>query len=608
MSRVLRIPLPLTGLLSGLAALAIWLSAAAPANAVVWKVGSTVFGGQVADGSYPWTVSIVPAGATAYRGHFCGGTVIGTNRVVTAAHCIDPAGPYQAQPSSIEVVVSQTSMCAGEDNSLGKAAYGYCTSGDVNDPLSAGAPFTKGLRIGVAAISLHPQADVSRYYDDVAILTLKDAVPATLAVALADPAGANVSDDATISEPEGWGPGTPTYVFGWGAEYSGATTQPNVMRVAGGNLNGNARLPRVPDSVCGAADRLGSDFRAEDMLCAGSANGTTVTPDACQGDSGGPLLKAARPISVAARSDASYWRLVGVVSWGEGCAAPKYPGVYARVGAQGIRSYLLSDNPPSMPDVPDLAQGPTVTAAYQQNGAITCGAGTWTGATQFEFSIWKDNGDGTRNVNTEPQLATTTAADGRSASHGLSTSELAANAKASNVAYGCRVTGRGPGGYAAFNAPASSFSTALPSDKTIGATTPEVPAPSPTPAAAPDAMKPVISKSSMVCSSGGCRLALVVIDRGSGGIISGVKQVTFTVISTRHTTCVVKKGANKGQRRPCTKTIKKVVRGKHKDDQYVLQLSGLRKADKPKLRAIAVDAAGNRAVSTYTLKLRTGRR
>eukprot|EP01083_Nonionella_stella_P111039 325486_1 len=50
----------------------------------------------------------------------------------------------------------------------------------------------------------------------------------------------------------------------------------------------------------------------DNMLCARGNN-----KDSCQGDSGGPLV------------DGDV--LVGVVSWGIGCADPSFPGVYARV-------------------------------------------------------------------------------------------------------------------------------------------------------------------------------------------------------------------------------------------------------------------------------------
>ena len=52
----------------------------------------------------------------------------------------------------------------------------------------------------------------------------------------------------------------------------------------------------------------------ESMLCAGETG-----KDSCEGDSGGPLTY----------NDVH----VGIVSWGQGCALPGYPGVYAQTDA-----------------------------------------------------------------------------------------------------------------------------------------------------------------------------------------------------------------------------------------------------------------------------------
>jgi secreted trypsin-like serine protease len=108
---------------------------------------------------------------------------------------------------------------------------------------------------------------------------------------------------------------TPAYnngtftIMGWGAGYEGGPQQRYLLK---------AQAPFVDDASCGAA--YAPNFEASKMLCAGDVRNGGI--DTCQGDSGGPMVH---------RDAAGNWVEVGIVSFGEGCAQPGYPGVYTEV-------------------------------------------------------------------------------------------------------------------------------------------------------------------------------------------------------------------------------------------------------------------------------------
>ncbi len=152
---------------------------------------------------------------------------------------------------------------------------------------------TAGVVARVTKIWIHPSyRDVTQGYD-VSVLTLdRNLTQGTLPIA-------GASDTALYAA------GTSSSILGWGTTSSGGSASRYLLR---------ATVPLTSSATCSSA--YGSDFKSAHMVCAGYPQGGT---DTCQGDSGGPLVAGGK--------------LIGVTSWGEGCAGAGYPGVYAKVSS-----------------------------------------------------------------------------------------------------------------------------------------------------------------------------------------------------------------------------------------------------------------------------------
>jgi secreted trypsin-like serine protease len=137
---------------------------------------------------------------------------------------------------------------------------------------------------------------------------------------------------AAVGERAAWKPGAISTIAGFGLTSQHASNAPDQMQAA--------QVPITTDDYCAQAYPGGLSTAAADgsfdpktMVCAGYPEGGT---DTCEGDSGGPLLA---PVSATA------FRLVAATSFGNGCAQPGKPGVYARLAEGPIRDWIRSVAP-----------------------------------------------------------------------------------------------------------------------------------------------------------------------------------------------------------------------------------------------------------------------
>ena len=216
-------------------------------------LGMIVGGEEATKGEFPFIVSLQDS-----NGHFCGGSLIAKDWVLTAAHCV-----ADGAPDSVVIGVHDQTVNSG----------------------------TETFR--PAAVIAHPSYNSDTMDYDYALIRLSG-----------ESTFPPISLEASLPAK-----GESVTTAGWGVTREGSFTLPNILR--------KVSVPAVSQSACNKAYKNKITDR---MVCAGLEQGGK---DSCQGDSGGPLLRMAEGKAT----------LVGVVSWGDGCARKKKYGIYSSVPA-----------------------------------------------------------------------------------------------------------------------------------------------------------------------------------------------------------------------------------------------------------------------------------
>lgn len=246
------------------------------------SVEHRIIGGQESQsGDWPAVTAIVHSpdvsSGSLFQRQFCGGNLISSKWVLTAAHCFFRKDSLtdvwtKLDPSDIRVVVGISDL---RDQAEELVVTNIITHDDYV-PSNPSSP------------------------NDIALLELSNSVSNSTMQITSN----QVSD------------GNSSIVVGWGARkfdvFSGdASDFPVVLH--------EVEVPIVSNSICNSPSSYNGDIESS-HICAGLASGGK---DSCGGDSGGPLMVLQN----------GEYKQAGIVSFGKGCALENFYGVYTRTSS-----------------------------------------------------------------------------------------------------------------------------------------------------------------------------------------------------------------------------------------------------------------------------------